>query len=53
MYLSWRINLALHDVSLSDVWRSSMPYMTFGFLVVALMMIFPKIALWLPSLMAG
>jgi TRAP-type mannitol/chloroaromatic compound transport system permease large subunit len=44
--------LAPPDVSLSDVFRSSMPFMTLGFLVIALIMVFPQIALWLPSLMA-
>jgi tripartite ATP-independent transporter DctM subunit len=44
--------LAPPDVSLSDVFRSSMPFMTIGFFVIALIMVFPQIALWLPSLMA-
>jgi len=44
--------LAPPDVSLSDVFRSSMPFLSLGFLVMALIMVFPQIALWLPSLMA-
>jgi TRAP-type mannitol/chloroaromatic compound transport system permease large subunit len=44
--------LAPPDVSLTDVFRSSMPFMTLGFFVIALVMVFPQVALWLPSLMA-
>ena len=44
--------LAPPDVTLSDVFRSSMPFMTLGFLVRALTMVFPQIALWLPAMMA-
>jgi tripartite ATP-independent transporter DctM subunit len=44
--------LAPPDVSLTDVFKSSMPFMTLGFFVIALIMVFPEIALWLPSLMA-
>jgi TRAP-type mannitol/chloroaromatic compound transport system permease large subunit len=41
--------LAPPDVSLGDVFRSSMPFLAMGFLLMALIMIFPALALWLPS----
>jgi TRAP-type mannitol/chloroaromatic compound transport system permease large subunit len=44
--------LAPLDVSLSDVFRSSMPFLALGLLVIALIIVFPQIALWLASLMA-
>lgn len=43
--------LAPPDVSIGDVFRSSMPFLAIGFLVMALIMVFPAIALWLPSMM--
>jgi len=39
------------DVTLGDVFKSSMPFMALGFLVMVLIMIFPQIGLWLPDLM--
>lgn len=39
------------DVTLGDVFKSSMPFMALGFLIMVLIMIFPQIGLWLPSLM--
>ncbi len=44
--------LAPSDVTLTDCFRSSMPFMSLGYLVVILIMIFPQIALWLPGMMA-
>ena len=41
--------LAPPDVSLGDVFGSSMPFLAIGILLMALIMIFPPIALWLPS----
>ena len=38
-------------VSLGDVFRSSMPFLALGFLAMAIIMAFPQIALWLPSIM--
>jgi len=38
------------DVSTSDVWRSAPPYMAILVLVMILVMVFPSLALWLPSL---
>lgn len=43
--------LAPPDVSVGDVFRSSMPFLAIGFLVMALIMIFPQLATWLPSMM--
>ncbi len=40
------------DVTLGDVFRSSLPFMLLGFLTVAMIMVFPQIGLWLPNLMA-
>ncbi len=39
------------DVTLGDVFRSSMPFMLLGFLSMILIMLFPQIGLWLPNLM--
>ena len=39
------------DISLGDVFRSSMPFLGIGFLTMVLIMVFPGIALWLPSIM--
>jgi tripartite ATP-independent transporter DctM subunit len=42
--------VAPKDVSLGSVFRSSMPFMMLGFLLMVLIFIFPEIATWLPSL---
>lgn len=44
--------LAPPDVTIGDVFRASMPFLAIGFLVMALIMIFPQIAVWLPGLMS-
>jgi len=44
--------LAPPDVSIGDVFRSSTPFLAIGFLVMALIMVLPQIATWLPSMMA-
>lgn len=41
--------LAPPDVTIGDVFRSSTPFLAIGFLLMALIMIFPQLALWLPS----
>jgi TRAP-type mannitol/chloroaromatic compound transport system permease large subunit len=38
------------DVSLGTVFRSSIPYMLLGFLLMVFIFIFPPIATWLPGL---
>lgn len=43
--------LAPPDVSVGDVFRSSIPFLVVGFLVMALIMIFPQLATWLPGMM--
>ena len=43
--------LAPPGITLGDVFRSSMPFCGIGFVVMILMMIFPSLALWLPSMM--
>lgn len=43
--------LAPPDISVGDVFRSSMPFLAIGFLVMALIMILPQLATWLPSIM--
>jgi len=43
--------IAPSDVTLGDVFRSTMPFMFLGFLTMALIMIFPQIGLFLPNLM--
>jgi tripartite ATP-independent transporter DctM subunit len=39
------------DVTLGDVFKSSMPFMFLGFLAMVAIMLFPQIGLWLPALM--
>lgn len=39
------------EITIEDVFRSSMPFCALGFLVMALIMIFPGIATWLPAFM--
>jgi TRAP-type mannitol/chloroaromatic compound transport system permease large subunit len=41
--------LAPPDVTIGDVFRSSMPFLAIGFLLMALIMVFPPLATWLPS----
>lgn len=43
--------IAPKDVTLGEVFRSTMPFMFLGFLTMALIMIFPQIGLFLPNLM--
>jgi tripartite ATP-independent transporter DctM subunit len=43
--------IAPKDVTLGEVFRSSIPFMLLGFLTMAMVMIFPQIGLWLPNLM--
>ncbi len=43
--------IAPSDVTLGDVFKSTMPFMFLGFLTMALIMIFPQIGLFLPNLM--
>ncbi len=43
--------IAPPDVTLGDVFRSSIPFMLLGFITMALIMIFPQIGLFLPNLM--
>ncbi len=43
--------IAPEDVTLGDVFRSSMPFMFLGFLTMVIIMIFPQIGLWLPNMM--
>jgi tripartite ATP-independent transporter DctM subunit len=37
------------DITVEDVFRSSMPFFFIGVLVMVLLMIFPQLVLWLPS----
>jgi C4-dicarboxylate transporter DctM subunit len=41
------------DYTIREVLEGSLPYASMGLLGLALVLIFPQIALWLPSLMAG
>lgn len=44
--------LAPPDVTLGDVFRSSMPFLAIGFLLMVLIMIYPPLVLWLPSVVS-
>jgi TRAP-type C4-dicarboxylate transport system permease large subunit len=37
------------DVSMGDVWKASVAYMALSILALTMIMIFPPIATWLPS----
>jgi len=39
------------EISMTDIWRSVAPYIPFQFVALALVMIFPQLATWLPSTM--
>jgi tripartite ATP-independent transporter DctM subunit len=45
--------VAPKEVSLGTVFRSSIPYMLLGFLLMVFVFIFPQLALWLPNLTGG
>jgi TRAP-type C4-dicarboxylate transport system permease large subunit len=40
------------EVSLADVFKSSMPFLALGFVAMILVLAIPPLALWLPGLMA-
>jgi tripartite ATP-independent transporter DctM subunit len=42
--------IAPTDVSLGDVFRSSMPFLLMGLAMMALIMVFPAVATWLPGM---
>jgi tripartite ATP-independent transporter DctM subunit len=42
--------IAPADITLGDTFRSSMPFLALGLIMMALIMIFPSIATWLPGL---
>jgi tripartite ATP-independent transporter DctM subunit len=44
--------MAPPDVGIGDVFRSSMPFLGIGFLVMLLIMVFPQLVLWLPGMMS-
>ncbi len=44
--------IAPPDVTLGDVFKSSIPFMLLGLLVMVSVMAFPQIGLWLPSMMS-
>jgi TRAP-type C4-dicarboxylate transport system permease large subunit len=39
------------DASIVDVWKASIPYMVLGAIAMALIIVFPPLATWLPSFM--
>ena len=39
------------EISMTDIWRSVAPYIPFQLVALALVMIFPQLATWLPSTM--
>ena len=39
------------DASMGDVWKASIAYMCLSILALALILIFPPIATWLPGLL--
>jgi len=45
--------VAPQDVSMVDIWRAAVPFILMEILLLWLMIIFPDIALWLPSLVKG
>jgi TRAP-type mannitol/chloroaromatic compound transport system permease large subunit len=45
--------MAPPEISLGDIYRSILPFMLLMVLSLIILMIFPQIALWLPSLYSG
>jgi TRAP-type mannitol/chloroaromatic compound transport system permease large subunit len=45
--------MAPPEISLGDIYRSVWPFVVVMIIGLALVMIFPQIALWLPSLYRG
>ncbi|MNL61629.1 DctM-like transporter [compost metagenome] len=45
--------MAPPEITLGDIYRSILPFMLLMVLSVILLLVFPQIALWLPSLYAG
>jgi TRAP-type mannitol/chloroaromatic compound transport system permease large subunit len=45
--------LAPPEISLTDIYRSSAPFFVMMALTIVILMVFPKIALWLPELYSG
>lgn len=43
--------IASADTNIMDIYKAAMPYVGINVLVMALMMLFPQIVLWLPSMM--
>ena len=43
--------IAAPDVTMGDIYRAALPYVGLNLLVMAVMIIFPAVVLWLPSLM--
>jgi TRAP-type mannitol/chloroaromatic compound transport system permease large subunit len=41
--------VASPDTSTTDIWRSAIPFIILDLMAMALITIFPQIALWLPS----
>jgi len=49
----YTLKALLPKVTVGEVFRSTMPFLGMGFFVMALIMAFPQIVLWLPSLMSS
>ncbi len=45
--------MAPPGISMNDVFRSALPYVWFGVLVLALVFLWPPVATWLPALLGG
>jgi TRAP-type mannitol/chloroaromatic compound transport system permease large subunit len=43
--------IAAPDVTMGDIYRAALPYVGLNLLVMAIMIIFPAVVLWLPGLM--
>ena len=43
--------VASEDTTMGDIYRAAFPFLGMSALAMALIMIFPKLALWLPGLM--
>jgi len=41
------------SISIGDIFRSSMPFCAIGYLLMAIIMVFPQLATWLPARMAS
>jgi len=46
-------SVAPKEIATTEIFAAVMPYVLFGLLMLALVMVFPPLATWLPSVLLG